>query len=522
MGQKLAEGYFLGIDVGTQGTKTIILDGSNGEVIASERAEYPLIEKADGTREQNSEDWVKAVKETVRSVLNISGINASGVKGVGVSGQQHGFVPLDSKNRVIRNAKLWNDTTTGEQCKTLINRLGGLKKVLALTGNNILPGYTAPKVLWLKEKEPENYKRLSYILLPHDYINFYLTGEKKAEQGDASGTAFFKVREREWSEEVLSAIDDQKNLLGCLPPLINSVEPAGFLRKEVLEDFGLPTGLKVVVSSGGGDNMMGAIGTGNTRKGVVTVSLGTSGTVYAYSDFPVVDSKGEFAAFCDSTGGWLPLACTMNVTVATELVKKLFTLNNEDLEKLVNSIAPGSGGLILLPYFVGERTPNIPSGTGVYFGINEFTFKQAFIARSAMEGVTLGLKYGLEGMKQEGISPAEIRLTGGGSKSEVWQQIAADIFGVPTVTMKFDEGASYGAALQAMWCFANLNGQKISISDITDNLVLINEQNRKMPRLEVVEIYKNLYALQNRVSSALREAFEQHRSIITGLLELDT
>jgi len=520
MGEKLVEGYFLGIDV-TQGTKTIIMDGSNGRVVASERAEYPLIEKADGTREQDPGDWVKAVKETVRSVLNKSGIDSSMVKGIGVSGQQHGFVPLDSNNRVIRNAKLWNDTSTGEQCKTLLERLGGLKKVLSLTGNNILPGYTAPKILWLKEKEPENYKMLSTILLPHDYINFYLTGEKKAEQGDASGTAFFKVRERVWSEEVLSAIDENKNLLRCVPELIKSVEPAGFLRKEVLEDFGLPTGMKVMVSSGGGDNMMGAIGTGNTKNGDVTVSLGTSGTVYAYSDFPVVDPKGEFAAFCDSTGGWLPLACTMNVTVATELVKKLFSLNNEDLEELVKSVPAGAGGLILIPYFVGERTPNIPTGTGVFFGINEFTFKTGFLARSAMEGVTLGLKYGLEGMKQEGINPAEIRLTGGGSKSEIWQQIAADIFGVPTVTMKFDEGASYGAALQSMWCFANYSGLKLSISEITDKLVLVNEEKRKVPIPEKAERYESLYALQNKVSSALREVFDQHRCIVSKLLESD-
>ncbi|UCB45960.1 MAG: xylulokinase [Spirochaetota bacterium] len=509
------EGYFVGIDVGTQGTKTVIMDGSTGEVIGSARKGYPLIEKADGTREQNPSDWVDAVRATVAKALDAAAIDKRSVLGIGVSGQQHGFVPLDSSNSVIRNAKLWNDTSTEAQCRTLIGRLGGEKEVLRLTGNNILAGYTAGKVLWLKENEPENYRKLKTILLPHDYINLYLTGERKMEAGDASGTAFFNVVSREWSHEVLKAIDDEKDLTECLPPVVDSVQPIGFVRSGVLEELGLPTDLKVIVSSGGGDNMMGAIGTGNTKEGVVTVSLGTSGTIYAYADSPVVDTLGEFGAFCSSTNGWLPLACTMNVTVATEYIKKLFSMDNKELDRSIRNTPAGSGGLILVPYFNGERTPNVPSGTGVFFGINEFTLRDGYLARSAMEGVTLGIRYGLESMKREGIEPRDIRLTGGGSKSEVWCQIASDCFNTPTVTLEIEEAASFGAAIQAMWCCINNSGGAVPISQITDSFVKMKEHTRKEPDREATDLYNELFSLQNEVSEALRNAFESHRKTIS-------
>ncbi len=509
------DGYYLGIDVGTQGTKTVLCDGSNGRVIGEARAGYPLVEKADGTREQDPGDWVEAVNNTVQDVLQSTGVERGRVHGIGISGQQHGFVPLARDGSVIRHAKLWNDTSTEMQCKTLIERLGGEQKVIELTGNNILAGYTVPKVLWLKENEPENYEELHTILLPHDYINFYLTGEKSVEAGDSSGTAFFDVRNRTWSNEVLRAVDDERDLKECLAPIIESHQPAGLVRRKVLEKLGFPAGSKVLVSSGGGDNMMAAIGTGNTKKGVVTVSLGTSGTIYAYSDFPVVDPQGEFAAFCDSTGGWMPLACTMNVTVATELVKRLFALNNEELEDLVDRAPLGAGGLILVPYFVGERTPNVPSGTGVYFGINEFTLRDEHLARSAMEGVTLGMRYGLERMRSEGISTTDIRLTGGGSKSAVWRQIAADVFNAPTVTMEIEEAASFGAAIQAMWCFANESGEKRKISELTDQFVKLDTDAVKEPEKDAVKQYDELFLLQNEVSLSLRQVFERHRKFIS-------
>jgi D-xylulose kinase len=516
MGSLSLEGYYIGIDVGTQGTKSIICNGENGEVVAEARASYPLIEKADGTREQNPHDWVEAVKSTVRKLFKTRGRDRALVKGIGISGQQHGFVPLGGDDNVIRNAKLWNDTSTEKQCRALIDKLGGEQRVVELTGNNILAGYTVPKVLWLKENEPVNYKKLKTILLPHDYVNLYLTGEKAVEAGDSSGTAYFNVRKKEWSEEVLKAVDDTRDLRACLPRIIESDKPVGPVRKEVLDELGFSGDTRILVSSGGGDNMMAAIGTGNTKSGVVTLSLGTSGTIYAYSDFSVVDPLGEFAAFCDSTGGWLPLACTMNVTVATELVKRIFSLGNEELERLVKKTPVGAGGLILLPYFVGERTPNIPSGTGVYFGVNEFTLKNNYLARSAMEGVTLGLRYGLESMQKEGIRPKEIRLTGGGSKSDAWRQIAADILKAPTITMRIEEAASFGAAIQAMWCYACDRGKKVEISRITDEFVTLNADTLKEPQKDDARKYDELFELQNEISISLRTAFEKHRKLISS------
>src|SRR6185503_402692 len=223
------------------------------------------------------------------------------------------FVPLDEKGEVIRAAKLWCDTSTAPECEQIMSALGGHKKTIQAVGNAVLPGFTASKILWLKKHEPQNFKRLHTVLLPHDYLNFWLTGEKLMEFGDASGTALLDVRKRKWCLPILNAIDDE--LASKLPLIISSDRSSGRLQPATAKTLGLNT--DVIVSAGGGDNMMGAIGTGNTRAGVITASFGTSGTIYACAEKPVVDPRGEIAAFCDSTNRWLPLLCTMNVTVAT-------------------------------------------------------------------------------------------------------------------------------------------------------------------------------------------------------------
>ena len=449
--------YFIGIDNGTQSTKTIIVDGETGKVLGKATKEHKFVEGLPpGHKEQDPAIWIDALINTVKKAIKNSGIDPKDVRAIGVSGQQHGLVPLDEHGRVIRPAKLWNDTSTLKESEYLVRKLGGLKRVIELLGLSIPPGFTAPKILWLKRNEPWNYKRLKTILLPHDYLNFYLTGRKVMEYGDASGTALMNVRTRTWCKEVLEAIDP--NLEEKLPPLQSSDKPVGFVRKEVAELFGFRD--DVLVSAGGGDNMMGAIGTGNTRKGIVTASFGTSGTIYAYSDVPVIDPKGEIAAFCDSTNAWLPLLCTMNVTVATEFIRNLFNMTHEEMTEAIESVPAGSEGLILLPYFEGERTPNVPDGTGVFFGLNSRTFNVAHLARASMEGVTLGMNYGLNRMRELGINPKQIRLTGGGSKNRVWRQIAADIFNTDVVCLKIDEGAAYGAALQAIWAYRNYIGEK--------------------------------------------------------------
>jgi len=260
--------------------------------------------------------------------------------------------------------------------------------------------------------------------------------------------------------------------------------------------------------------MMGAIGTGNTRKGIVTASFGTSGTIYAYSDAPVVDPEGEIAGFCDSTNAWLPLLCTMNVTVATEFVRNLFNLSYDKLSRIVEEAPAGSDGLILLPYFEGERTPNVPDGTGVFYGLNARTFKASHCTRAAMEGVTMGMNYGLNRMKELGIRPTEIRLTGGGSKNKSWRQIAADIFNTEVVCLKIDEGAAYGAALQALWTYRNWIGEKTSIQEVTDRYVEVGEKTQAFPEPSNVKMYRELQGIQDGLSSNLKETFSKHREFL--------
>ena len=503
--------YFIGIDNGTQSTKTIIVDGETGKVLGKATKEHKFVEGLPpGHKEQDPAIWIDALINTVKKAIKNSGIDPKDVRAIGVSGQQHGLVPLDEHGRVIRPAKLWNDTSTLKESEYLVRKLGGLKRVIELLGLSIPPGFTAPKILWLKRNEPWNYKRLKTILLPHDYLNFYLTGRKVMEYGDASGTALMNVRTRTWCKEVLEAIDP--NLEEKLPPLQSSDKPVGFVRKEVAELFGFRD--DVLVSAGGGDNMMGAIGTGNTRKGIVTASFGTSGTIYAYSDVPVIDPKGEIAAFCDSTNAWLPLLCTMNVTVATEFIRNLFNMTHEEMTEAIESVPAGSEGLILLPYFEGERTPNVPDGTGVFFGLNSRTFNVAHLARASMEGVTLGMNYGLNRMRELGINPKQIRLTGGGSKNRVWRQIAADIFNTDVVCLKIDEGAAYGAALQAIWAYRNYVGEKTTIQKITDQYVEVDESTLVSPKPHNVKIYEELQEIQNNLSRRLRKIFRLHRSFL--------
>ena len=495
--------FFIGVDSGTQGTKTVVVD-AEGNVRGSASVSYGLIEGLPrGHMEQRPETWGDAMKRTVRGAVKDAGVDPGKVRAIGVSGQQHGFVPLDGGGAVIRPAKLWNDTSTAKECGELTEALGGVEEVIRLTGNSIPPGFTAGKILWMRRREPDSYARFRHVLLPHDYLNYVLTGEATMEYGDASGTALMDVRRREWCRDVIDAIDPE--LIEWLPELKPSDRPAGVVTQRMASELSL--GDDVLVSAGGGDNMMGAIGTGNTSPGKVTVSLGTSGTIYAYSDAPVVDPGGEVAAFCDSTNGWLPLVCTMNVTVATELVRELLGLSHAELETIVSETPPGCDGLVLLPYLTGERVPNVPRGKGVYYGLTPATFKAGHLARAAMEGVTMGLNYGLNRLRELGIDPEEIRLTGGGARNRAWRRIAADVFDAEIVTLKEEEGAAYGAALQAMWTYRLQQGERVTMSEITDELVELDESSRLKPIKRNVEIYERLQSTQDRLSRDLRELF---------------
>ena len=496
---------FIGIDSGTQGTKGVVFDLASGEILAESYALHGMLEDNEGKREQYPEWWIVACEKVISDLVSQSNVNAKDVEAIGVSGQQHGFVPLDKDGEVIRPAKLWCDTSTTAQCETITKNAGGPASVVNAIGNSVAAGFTASKVLWLAENEPENYDKLATILLPHDYINYWLTGEKKTECGDASGTAYFDVANRRWSDKLLKAMDPSGKLSDCLPELIESDLPVGSVRPELAKEFGFKKG--VLVSSGGGDNMIAAIGTGNVRPGVVTASLGTSGTIYAYSDKPVIDSEGELAAFCSSTGGWLPLVCTMNVTIATELTKNLLELNTARLNSFAERANPGSDGLLLLPFFNGERTPALPDSRATLYGLTSANYTPDNVCRSAMEGATFGLRYGLDVMRRQGVNPSEVRLVGGGAKSPLWRQIVADIFGCPVVRPMAAEAGALGAAIQAIWCYMHNLGENISMGELTDRYVIMDEARGLQPISANVELYNEIYEKYLKLDKALRPVY---------------
>lgn len=495
--------YAIGVDSGTQGTKTLIINFS-GKVLGKGYAPHVSIKGLKpGESEQAPHVWLDALEKALAEALNDAKIDAKKIVCLGISGQQHGFVPLDKKGYPIRPAKLWNDTSSVKETECLLDALGGQKQFIAKLGINLAVGYTASKILWLKKHEPENYERLSTVLLPHNYLNYALTGEKHMEFGDASGTGLMDIRKLRWHHEAVSAIDP--DLEKYLPPLFHPSEPTGKMKKKFASCFGFD---RLLVSSGGGDNMMGAIGTGNVIPGVVTLSLGTSGTIYSFSDTPVIDPKGEIAAFCSSSGGWLPLLCTMNVTNTSEHIKTLFNLTNQELEALASSAPPGTEGLLFLPFLDGERVPALPSAKGVFFGLDKDTFKSSYMARSVLEGTILNLGYGFSRMKSLGINPKEIRATGGGAGSRLWLQIVANIMQIPVATLKEKEAAAFGAAVQSIWSyFINTRGEPVSIKDLTDSMVK-KEQEIIEPEPKTLSHYEHLQERFNSLWRTLSPEFQ--------------
>ena len=496
---------FIGIDSGTQSVKAIVYDAEQKKVISDGKAPHHLIEGLpSGHMEQRPEEWLEAMDTAIIAALE--GVDRSAVVGIGVSGQQHGLVPLDEKGGVIRPAKLWCDTSTAAECDAIMDALGGADASIEKIGNRVLPGFTAGKVLWLKNREPENFAKLRTILLPHDYLNFYLSGERFMEFGDASGTAIMDVRSRTWSQEVINAIDPV--VADYLPNLSSSDQICGTLRPKIAEKYDLSS--SVIVSAGGGDNMMGAIGTGNVVSGVATASFGTSGTIYTYNDQPVVDPNGEIAAFCDSTNGYLPLLCTMNVTTVSEQFRDLFSKDHEALNAATNAVPAGSDGLVMLPYLEGERTPSLPNGSGVFIGLNKNTINENHMIRSAIEGVTMGMNFGLLRLKELGVVTSEVRLTGGGSRSTAWRQIIADVFGTTVVCMSEDEGAALGGALQAAWAYGRQSDRDLAISDVVAGAADLDESTRLEPNEENVEKYKELQAFHTSLSESMVSVFDEH------------
>lgn len=477
-----------GIDAGTQSLKVLVYDPAKRSVVASASAPLELDSAADGSREQLPADWVAALHTCFAAIT--PPVRAR-IAAVAVSGQQHGFVPLDAAGEVLAPAKLWCDTSTSAECTQIMDAAGGTAQTIALAGNPILTGYTASKLPWTKTHRPEAYARLASILLPHDYLNFVLTGERFCEYGDASGTGWLDVRTRTWSPELLRATDPYRDLTECLPP-IAPPEALFDIAPAAAKSFGLPATVKVAV--GGGDNMMAAIGTGCVVPGRLAMSLGTSGTLFAYSDTPVVDSDGAWAAFCSSTGGWLPLICTMNCTVVTEQVADAFDFSTRFGDGHLRNTPPGADGLVMLPFLNGERTPDLPHGKGVLAGLDTINMTPAHLYRAAMEGATYSLKYGYDAFVRAGMQFDRIVLTGGGSNSAAWRQLVADVFGLPVDVPTQAEGAAFGAALQALWALGHARGDEASIADIVERHVALDPQLSARPEPSRTPAYATAYA----------------------------
>lgn len=427
---------FLGVDVGTQSTKAVLVDVDSGGVLARASRSYDLIPGLPvGHAEQHPDTWTEAVIATIREVSLGLGRR---VCGVGVSGQQHGAVLLGAGDEALRPAKLWCDTSAAEEAAALSVELG----------RTVPAGFTAPKLRWSAEREPELWARVRRVLLPHDYINLFLTGEFFTEVGDASGTGYLDPARGAYDAE---AVDKTAPGLGdFLPPLRPCVAPAGTLTAAAASALGLEAGIPV--SAGGGDNMMSAIGAGATRPGVSVCSLGTSATVFAFSARPAVDPGGDIASFrassADEQGGagHLPLLCVMNCTQPLEDLKVLTGKGHDELTELARTASMGDE--LLVPFFMGERVPNLPDATASLTGLRPGSLSPGVLYRAALEGVALNLASGVERMRGMGIEPEEVRLVGGAARNSLWQEILATAFGVPVRVLVETETAAVGAALQ--------------------------------------------------------------------------
>ena len=432
----------LGIDVGTSGTRALAIDAA-GKVVASASAEYPLSTPRPGWTEQDPEDWWKATSEVLSEVTSKL---SEPPKAIGVSGQMHGSVFLDEHDQVIRPALLWNDQRTSSQCAEITAAVGA-RRLIDITGNPAITGFQAPKILWLRDEEPQNHARIRHVLLPKDYVRLRLTGERATDASDASGTLLLDLAARDWSQEILSKLDIPRD---WLPAVGEGPELSGRISKAAAAETGLPAGL--LVAAGAGDNAAAAVGNGVVRDGLISCSIGTSGVVFAHTDRPKIEPRGRLHAFCHAVPRAYHL---MGVTLSAggSLSWWRDALGDEldygALSDLASQAPAGSEGLVFLPYLSGERTPWLdPEARGMFAGLT-LRHTRAHMTRAVMEGVTFSLKDCLDLMTAVGLEVGEVRATGGGARSDLWRSIAADVLGTPIHRTATEEGPAYGAALLA-------------------------------------------------------------------------
>ncbi len=441
----------LGLDIGTTGAKTVLID-PGGTVRASATSEYPLLTPRPGWTEQDPARWWEAAVGSIREALDRAGVRGAEVAAVGLTGQMHGLVALDGRGEVLRPAILWNDQRTGEECAWITERVGAAR-VLALTGNPVLTGFTAPKLIWMRRHEPDRFARIRTILLPKDYARLRLTGEMASDVADASGTSLFDVRRRAWSGEMLEALDLPR---AWLPDVVESPERTGGVTEEAAEVTSLRAGTPVV--GGAGDQAAGAVGTGTVEAGLLSVTIGTSGVVFAPLPAVQVDPQGRLHTFCHAVpGGWHVMGVMLSAGGSLRWLRDVLAaaawrVSGDPYDAMTAEAAaspPGAEGLLFLPYLTGERTPHAdPAARGAFVGLT-LRHGQGHLTRAVMEGVAMGLRDALEIMRTLNIPVTQVRISGGGARSPLWRQIVADLFAAEVVTVTPTEGAAYGAALLA-------------------------------------------------------------------------
>jgi xylulokinase len=442
---------YLGIDIGTSGTKTLAMD-EQGKILAEAAQEYPCYYPQPLWSEQDPEDWWRASVATIRSVVKKTKLKPADVKGIGLSGQMHGSVFLDKSGQVIRKALLWNDQRTTAECDEIEQRAGGRKKLIQLVANPALTGFTAPKILWLRNHEPKNFDKLAKVLLPKDEVRRRLTGEFATDVSDASGMLLLDVARRRWSKKLLEKLELDESLLATC---YESEQVTGKLTPAVAKLLGLTT--DCVVVGGAGDCAANAVGTGVVTRGTLSNSIGTSGVMFVHADELQVDPLGRLHTFCHAVHGkWHMMGVSLSAggslqwfaeQVCKDVAKgkNVYDLLNAEAEK----VPPGSEGLFFLPYLAGERTPHAdPLARGCLIGLT-LAHSRGHLARSIMEGVTYALRDSLAIIRELGVPVKEIRVSGGGSKSPLWRQMQADVFGQDVVTINAEQGPAYGVALLA-------------------------------------------------------------------------
>ncbi|HEY2882131.1 MAG TPA: xylulokinase [Pirellulales bacterium] len=501
---------FLGIDIGTSGTKTIAIN-PQGKILADATAGYPLYTPKPLWSEQDPDDWWQATVKTVRAVVKQAKLKPADVKAIGLSGQMHGSVFLDKQNRVIRKALLWNDQRTGAECEEIERRAGGRKKLIQMVANPALTGFTAPKILWLRNNEPKNFAKLAKVLLPKDEIRRRLTGEFATEVSDASGTLLLDVAKRNWSKTLLSKLELDADLLATC---YESEQVTGKLTKAVAAELGLST--DCVVVGGAGDCAAGAVGNGIVSRGVLSTSIGTSGVMFVHSDEMQVDPQGRLHTFCHAVHGkWHLMGVTLSaggslqwfrnklceLEIATAKKQKVDVY--ELLTEEAATVAAGSEGLFFLPYLSGERTPHAdPDVRGSFVGLT-LAHGRGHMVRAVMEGVTYSLRDSLTIIRQLGVPVQQIRASGGGSRSQFWRQMQADVFGNNVCTINAEEGAAYGVALLAAVGAGEFKNV-VEACDATIRVVKETKVNRT-----AAAVYEKAFPIYQGLYPALKESFKR-------------